>query len=356
MSPNSKDRLIGLLLGTAVGDALGLPAEGLSRARIERRWRGVWRHRFLFGRGMCSDDTEHTLFAAQALLAHPTDAQAFQRCLAGKFRLWLLGLPAGIGLATLRSTLKLWLGCSPKRSGVFSAGNGPAMRSAVIGAFFADNRAKLREFVSASTRITHTDPKAETAALAIAEAAAWRMLQNKPLREFVESLPRLSQESEWQALCHKMSESLASELSVHAFADRLGLAKGITGYAYHTVPVALYAWARHQGDFRGAMESALSCGGDTDTVGAILGALAGADGGKQGIPQAWLCGICDWPRSPRLLELVGERLARQITSDKPLGPVAYFWPAVVPRNILFLWTVIIHGFARLVFWRPEPRS
>src|ERR1700757_4448141 len=94
---------VGVLLGTAVGDSLGLPSEGLSRQRIRARWCGVWQHRFLFGRGMVSDDTEHTLFVAQALLAHPDDPIAFQRCLAWKLRLWLLGVPAGIGLATLKA-------------------------------------------------------------------------------------------------------------------------------------------------------------------------------------------------------------------------------------------------------------
>jgi ADP-ribosyl-[dinitrogen reductase] hydrolase len=78
--------LVGVLLGTAVGDSLGLPAEGMSRRRIRARWGGVWRHRFLFGHGMVSDDTEHTLFVAQALLTHPDDPIAFQRCLAWKLR------------------------------------------------------------------------------------------------------------------------------------------------------------------------------------------------------------------------------------------------------------------------------
>lgn len=52
--------ILGCLLGTAVGDALGLPSEGMSRMRIARRWKGL-RHRLVFGRGMFSDDTEHTL-------------------------------------------------------------------------------------------------------------------------------------------------------------------------------------------------------------------------------------------------------------------------------------------------------
>lgn len=91
LSSDLKDRFAGLLLGMAVGDALGLPAEGISRDRIQRMWRRQWRHRFLFGRGMISDDTEHTLFVAQSLLTHPDDVTKFQRCLAWKLRLWLLG-------------------------------------------------------------------------------------------------------------------------------------------------------------------------------------------------------------------------------------------------------------------------
>lgn len=119
-----------ILLGTAVGDSLGLPAEGLSARRIKRRWPGPWRHRFVCGQGMVSDDTEHTVFVAQCLAESPDDSEDFQRKLAWKLRLWLFCLPAGIGFATLRAILKLWLGFPPSRSGVFSAGNGPAMRSA----------------------------------------------------------------------------------------------------------------------------------------------------------------------------------------------------------------------------------
>ncbi len=132
-----EDRLRGTFIGTAVGDALGLPAEGLSRKRVARLYPGPWRHRFVFGLGMISDDTEHTILVAQALLRRGSKPEAFAHCLAWKLRWWLPGLPAGIGLATLRSILKLWLGFPPSRSGVYSAGNGPAMRSAILGACFA---------------------------------------------------------------------------------------------------------------------------------------------------------------------------------------------------------------------------
>ncbi len=343
-----REAFVGVLLGTAVGDALGLPAEGLSRLRIQRRWHGQWRHRFLFGRGMISDDTEHTVFVAQALLAHPDDPATFQRCLAWKLRLWLLGLPAGIGFATLRAILKLWLGFSSTRSGVFSAGNGPAMRSAIIGAYFFDEPEKRREFVSAATFLTHTDPRAATAALSVAEAAALAVRQDEPIDHWLTGLPGLGRQDEWRALCRKQSDALTAKKSVAAFAESLGLRTAVTGYAYHSVSVALYSWLRHRGDFRAAMESALNCGGDTDTLGAIVGALAGADVGKEGIPFEWLNRIREWPRSIRFLEQIAERLARQKGDGQPLGPVRYFWPGLIPRNFIFLAAVLIHGFRRLL--------
>src|SRR5207247_666335 len=116
--------------GTAVGDAIGLPYEGLTGRRAAKMFGPPNRQRFFFGRGMVSDDTEHTCIVAQALIEANSDLNAFQRSLARRMRLWLLGVPAGIGIATLRSIIRLWVGISPERSGVFSAGNGPAMRAA----------------------------------------------------------------------------------------------------------------------------------------------------------------------------------------------------------------------------------
>lgn len=345
--PDVQDRFAGVLLGTAVGDALGLPAEGMSRRRSRARWGGVWKHRFFFGRGMVSDDTEHTSFVAQALLAHPDDPVAFQRCLAWKLRLWLLGLPAGIGLATLKAIMKLWAGISPSRSGVWSAGNGPAMRSAIIGVYFAADPVQRRSFVSTSTRLTHSDPKAETAALAVAEAAAWSVNQNEPIEQWLAHLASLSCDEEWIGICENLAAALASAESVEEFADSLGLQKGVTGYAYHSVPVALYAWLRHHDDFRQALKAALDCGGDTDTVGAIVGAIVGAKVGKEGLPPEFITGICEWPRSVLLFEQIAARLAQQKDSATALGPVLYFWPGLILRNLLFLVVVLIHGFRRL---------
>ena len=66
----------GVLLGTLVGDALGLPREGLSRERGLKCFGGPpLRHQLLLGHGMGSDDTEHACMVGQALLAQPRDRQ-----------------------------------------------------------------------------------------------------------------------------------------------------------------------------------------------------------------------------------------------------------------------------------------
>ncbi len=346
------DRLAGILLGTAVGDALGLPAEGISPARRRRMMPGSWQHRFLFRHGMVSDDTEHALFVAQSLLRHPDDADAFQRRLAWHLKWWFAGLPAGIGLATARACLRLWFGFLPTNSGVFSAGNGPAMRSAVIGGYFHDQPDSLHRFVLASTQVTHTDPKAAVGAEAIARAAAWAVDHDPTEQQNVGVVTALladlaPDDREWCSYVERMEAALAAGISVFDFAVSVGLAKGVTGYVYHTVPVAIYAWLRHHNDFHATLEAVLNCGGDTDTLGAIAGALAGATVGGSGIPEQWLGGIVDWPRSVRLLGAVADRLGKQSRAGGPLGEVSYFWPAVLPRNIFFLAIVLFHGFRRL---------
>jgi ADP-ribosyl-[dinitrogen reductase] hydrolase len=169
--PLAPESVVGCLLGLAVGDALGLPCENLSPRRLKRLFPHLDRYQFFFRRGVFSDDTEHACLTAQALLRSGGDLARFRRDLAKRLRWWAAGLPAGTGRATARACAKLWLGWSPERSGVWSAGNGPAMRAPILGVCLGSDRACLKEFVRASTRTTHTDPKAECGALAVAWAA-----------------------------------------------------------------------------------------------------------------------------------------------------------------------------------------
>lgn len=343
------DRLEGVLLGTAVGDALGLPAENLSPGRIRKFWPGEWEMRFLGSYGMVSDDTEHTLLVAQSLLAQPSDPEAFQRSLAWKFRWWFAALPAGTGMATARACLKLWLGFPLRMSAVRSAGSGPAMRCAILGAYFAEDMERRRNFVSVSSRLTHRSWQAEAAAHAVSEcvASAVRNQVQPKVTEVLALLRPISAELEWEDLLSRIETGLSESLSVAEFAQRLGLAGGVTGYSLHLVPVSIYAWLRHPNDFHGSLIAALDCGGDTDTVGAVVGALAGAVIGSRGIPAAWVDSIHEWPRSVGFMRILAKRLSDQYISAEPLGPVPYCWPGVLLRNLLFFAVVLGHGFRRL---------
>ncbi len=347
-----RDRFRGILVGTAVGDALGLPGEGISPRRAKKLFSGVWRHRLLAGRGMISDDTEHTLFVAQSLLSHPQSHELFGRRLAWALRWWLVSLPAGVGFATLRAILRLWVGFGPFRSGVHSAGNGPAMRVAPIGGFFASRLELMDGFVSAATTITHTDPKALTGARAVALLTAWVVrddLRERPdLDDFLGVLRTAGAENgKWETLLDAVGDAVRRRLPVDEFAQSLQLRRGVTGYVYHTVPVVVYAWFRHFGDFEATVTAVLDCGGDTDTTGAIAGALAGAVVGEAGIPPKWIDGILDWPRNPKLLVQVADRLADARNDLKRRPAVRYPWPAVPLRNLVFLLVVLLHGLRRL---------
>jgi ADP-ribosylglycohydrolase len=358
MDPRTRqDVIAGALLGTLVGDALGLPREGLSRERAARRFGGApLSHRLVLGRGLGSDDTEHACMVAQALLSRPEDAGAFARSLAWRLRGWLISLPAGVGSATLRATVRLWLGFSPERSGVASAGNGPAMRAPVLGVCLAHQPERLEAFVRASSLLTHRDTLAEEGARVVALAAAhaaWQAVAGAPVDApgLLRQLEEAVSSPELREALRTVGAHLKRGASVAELAEGLGLARGVTGYTLHTVPVALYAWLRHPEDFRAALEAVILLGGDTDSTGALVGALAGATVGPRGIPEEWVSGLVEWPRSVAWLERLAGRLSARFSAmgePRNLGPQPLFWPGLLLRNLVFLLIVLGHGFRRLI--------
>jgi ADP-ribosylglycohydrolase len=348
----SRNRIRGMLLGTAAGDALGLPMEGLSRRRAARLFPGPLRHRLLPGRGMVSDDTDHAVLVANALIAHPDDPEAYARSLAWGLRGWLLSLPAGVGWATLRAILRLWLGFGPDRSGVASAGNGPAMRSAPVGILFAERPERMGPFLSATVRITHTDPRAETGAAVVARAAAWGFVwgpNRPPDADALRTLFIGPEEPcrEWNEAVDALLRALAAGHTVAELAEALGQKEGVSGYVIPSVAVAVYAWVRHYGDYRSTVSAVIDLGGDTDTVAAVAGAMAGATVGESAIPEEWIAGLAEWPRTVAALRQIADRLDQTRQSGRPAAPVRFFGPAALIRNLFFLTVVLAHGLRRL---------
>jgi ADP-ribosyl-[dinitrogen reductase] hydrolase len=339
---NQKNAISGCLLGCAIGDSICLPYEGMSPKRIRKIVRMPLKHHFFIGHGMVSDDTDHSLFVAQSLAINTTDPDKFARALAWRFRFWLLCVPAGIGLATLRSIVRLWFGVPFSKSGVYSAGNGAAMRSAIIGVVHCDNSELRQRFITASTRITHTDPKAEYGAQAVAGISAYvtRNGSKPTVPELEKILLDSGEGDEWNETVEKTIAACRSGKIEYAITPK-GIKRGISGYILHTLPVAVAAWHLHFGNFRKTIETVVQLGGDTDTVAAIAGSLAGITCSKENIPEDWISGIIDRPHSVQYIYCLAENLNTGQT------PNAEFSWLLIPRGIFFTFVVLGHGFRRL---------
>lgn len=287
--------------------------------------------------GMFSDDTEHACMTAQALLA-TTDAQRFARSLAWKLRWWLLGLPPAIGWGTLRAIVRSWIGFSPRTSGVRSAGNGPVMRAPVIGAW-CDDIESIAPLVAGSTAITHRDPRAREGALAIAIAAHHAVRGRADAALVLDDIRARVTGEELVRAMERVESALVTGRESVSLADELGLARGVTGYVNHTVPMCLHAWLASPHDFRAAVERVILLGGDADTTAAIVGALAGASAGEGAIPSEWLA-IHDAPRTLGWIRRLADRVCER---SEPLGLA---WPLVPVRNLAFLAIVLAVGLRR----------
>ncbi len=86
-------------------------------------------------------------------------------------------MPFGIGLSTLRACVKILLGF--RRSGWPSAGNGAAMRAAILGVWAWDRPELRRRWGVAIAEVTHTDPRGAAGALFVADLAAACVVEPK---------------------------------------------------------------------------------------------------------------------------------------------------------------------------------
>jgi ADP-ribosylglycohydrolase len=331
-------RFEGVLLGTAIGDALGLACEGLSPRVIAKRFGRVDRYRLLGATGWVSDDTEQSALVAQALVA---SGGALEPCV-GAFRRSLLGwfwrLPWGLGFATLRACIKLTLGVA--QSGVRSAGNGAAMRSAVIGALFRHDTERREAMARALASVTHTDPRAVEAAVFVANVSAATGAAHERIAY---ARARLSE----PALCVALdrAEALRGRGATMLDAAR---ELGTSGFVVHTLAMAAYAFAS-RGD--GALEDLLpelyGVGGDTDSIGAIVGAWYGALHGGSALPARWVDALQSGPFGAAHLRALAADLARLSHGERPATPARFSWIYAMARNLALYPVVLAHGFRRL---------
>lgn len=89
-------------------------------------------------------------------------------------------------------------------------------------------------------------------------------------------------------------------------------------------------------------------GGDTDTVAAIVGALAGTQVGIEGIPEDWVAGLMEWPCTVDWMTSLARHLTDMQTDGLTKTPPELPSVLLLLRNMLFVPIVLMHGFRRLL--------
>jgi len=295
-----RSRFRAALLGGAMGDALGRPAEGSRTSHFGpawpitdyQRWPGYRGGRV----GTITDDTQLTIVVAECLLANgwldPED-------LARRLVAWL---PEGRGKgeATTKAVARLKAGTPWYLAGEDSAGNGAAMRAAPIGLLRHAHAGQLRGEAVLSALPTHRNPMGVAGAVAMAAATAWLLgchpgewtpsalvaaiqaaivgLETgpQPERRLPGRLTTLHDRlGELPALLEQQSEQVLSYLYNGA-------------YVLESVPAALYCFMRSPDNMEQSLLLAANAGYDADSVAAMAGTLGGALGGEAALPQRLL--------------------------------------------------------------------
>ena len=274
-----RDQFRGVIIGLAIGDALGGPLE-FQPARdldslVTEMIGGGWQR---LAPGEWTDDTQMTLCVVESLLTKrvfdPDD-------IARRFVLWMKTGPKDIGLHTGRvldaiSRGDHWETASREVQSLNpdNASNGSLMRCAPLSLFFYRHPEVLQSLSPVLSRITHAHPDCEQACVFLNVTIALLLLEKRP-GDVIE-------------LAYDACEAATPELK-----ERVGRALEVrnitspTGYVLDTLEVALWAY-QHTHSFEAAVIAAVNRGADADTVGAVTGALAGARYGLSGIPQRWL--------------------------------------------------------------------
>lgn len=296
-----------VLLGTAVGDALGVPFEKMAFDRQEiKEWDGKTylgsaHHKLL--PGQYSDDTQMSLMVAESLIQNkgfnPDDLSA-------RYVHWITsGIARGYGRTTFAALQKIASGTHWSESGVIgSYGNGTAMRAAPFGIFFRNDIKSLKEIVKIDNKMTHDSDEAEAGALAI--AITTYLVVNSDTEDLLDRVAEHLPNTKIKSLVLSMGSVMRLPVTPMQVLQTFGTKADVR----ETVPSALYCFCKF-GDAHSALLTSIRAGGDTDTTAAIVGALFGASNNLDSIPESALKNVED---RDKLIELDSQLLNRDNAS------------------------------------------
>lgn len=310
-----KDRFIGGLVGLSVGDALGVPVEFLSRARLAKEpvtgMRGRGSHHQQTG--TWSDDSSLAFCTAESLITgYDLDDMGRRFLKWHKEAYWAARSQVfDIGSTTASAMRRLGRGVAAKEAGSVSEkdnGNGSLMRILPLALAFAS--APLPDLVDRAdrvSRITHGHARARIAC-GIYVAIARRVLQGATLsdayrRAVAEVAALLATSPVAAELKHfeRVTKGNLATLRPEAIKS--------DGYVVHTLEAALWSVLTTH-TFSDAVLVAVNLGEDTDTTATVAGGLAGLAYGLKAIPTEWLDVLA---RKEDVLDL-GDRLWQAVSA------------------------------------------
>ncbi|MCA9132967.1 MAG: ADP-ribosylglycohydrolase family protein, partial [Planctomycetales bacterium] len=172
-----KDHLHGLMVGVAIGDALGGVRAGLPRrVALKMSGRPPLHYSLLGGRGLYGDETQLMLLAAQALLRSRSDLRSYRRAFQKRLSWYPLGFPPGARRATRLAASRCWLMRLRIPSGIDSEDNAAATRAIFSALAMHGTGHRLSRWVEESTKFTHTHPMAIAGCQVLAQLAEYAAL------------------------------------------------------------------------------------------------------------------------------------------------------------------------------------
>lgn len=296
----AEDRARGALLGLAMGDAMGMPSQTLGRAEIAARYGEIADFTAPFDghpvshglrAGQVTDDTEQSLLLARRLIADPQgfdDAGWARDLLDWEADIRARGLRDLLGPSSKAALDALLAGADPGETGRQGTTNGAAMRIAPLGIAMPPVTVPLVARVARTCRVTHNTGEA----IAAASAVAMVVSRGVEGADFDAALPAALEAAEaGQAMghavgCPDIAARIARALEVAQSGDAAEVADriGNSVASHESVPAAFAVVRLARGCAWRAARIAANIGDDTDTIGAIAGAMAGACQGAVALP------------------------------------------------------------------------
>ena len=285
IKPALKSKFLGALVGTGVGDALGAPFEGRYRVTPEEVEAIAEKREVL----TYTDDTHMMIGVAESLIGtRGFDGKDMAYTFIKNYELEPFR-GYGPGPPHIFGLIRAGADWDKVAQGLYhsgSYGNGSAMRIAPIGVFYHDNPAMLREVAYKSSQITHAHQLGKEGAALQAYAIALVTNLEPGLAfdrgDFLAKLLSYVPDGVYQRKLNRI-EALLSQPDRNRAITELG--NGIE--AFNSVPTAIYSFLSQPHSFAQAILYAISLGGDTDTIGAMTGAISGAYLGFESIPSRW---------------------------------------------------------------------